>query len=117
MVKYSRKACFLAHILANSPADKDGAWPCHLFEEFIERQSDDFLEILKENKYNYAELLKVDYGVSRNKIADEFASNANNLEIEYPRLAKLLRELSEHYRLDAAEENEFSKRHDEYYES
>lgn len=106
---------YLSHILANSPADKDGAWPCHLLEEFIERQSDDFLEILKENKYNYAELLKVDYGVSKNKNADEFALHANNIEIDYPRLAKLLRELSEHYRSDAAEEKEFVKRHDEYY--
>jgi hypothetical protein len=99
----------IGEILAWSPPEADGTWPCIAVRDAIESVGTDdlkhgvFIGIL--NKRGVTSRLPTDGGQLERTEAHKYESFATALSHEWPVTASVLRQLAEYYRDQAAEED------------
>ena len=97
----------LGHLLALSPAGKDGFYPAEAVREAIEIYGDESLE----NEYvittcNMRGVYSPSGGAEERKIAKKYKDNADAIRIKAPKTAKIFDNLCERYLYEADTERE-----------
>ncbi len=96
--------------LARCPYGDDGIWPHEAIRDVIETIRSDSLDsglvVGKLNLRGTTSRSPFDGGQQERKIAEHYESNAESLELSYPRTAEILRRLANSYRQDANREDQ-----------
>ena len=104
----------LGQILANAPADTDGAWPCQPVRDLLEDLQNGRVErSLTEVLYNRRGLTArspEDGGQQERTLAQTYRKQADTLADRWPRIAAVLRDLASMYDTDARLEESKAER-------
>jgi hypothetical protein len=101
---------YIGHILAYSPSDDDGTWPCLPVRQCLEQ--DGAVEIgngIFTGHLNRCRTHVVDGGESEKKLADEFAKIAKRIRPRFPKTANILDRIENFYEEQAKRERELLK--------
>ena len=93
----------LGRIFAFSPTGEDGHYPCESIREMIEKYGDNELSrAFQQEVYYSRNCYTPSAGKKELKISEGYVENAQYLDKEYPKTARIFYELSEWYKMDAS---------------
>ena len=104
----------IGHVLASSPADPDGAWPCTEVRNLLEELQNDsveeglYLEIL--NRRGVTTRSPGEGGAQERELAERYRHQADQFADRWPRTAVILRRLAHHYEQEARREDSSAER-------
>jgi len=98
----------IGQLLAHSPADRDGVWPCKAVGELVEHLKNSAIESgIRIGVYNKRGVYFRGHGGDQERaIAERLAGLADLTRAKWPRTSALLRVLAEQFRRDARREDE-----------
>ena len=102
---------YIGKLLANSPADPDGLWPCEPVREVLEAVRDREhlgigFHIGKRNLRGFVRKDVYEGGDQERQLALQFLEHAEKCRVKWPYTAKVLRQLAHEYEADANFEDE-----------
>ena len=108
----------IGQVLARTQSDPDdGVWPCKAVRGFLENHSTEVIDrnfnVGIFNKRGVTSRGLTDGGVQERALADRYEASATALMDDWPRVARLLRDVAEGYRRDALREDEEARRIEE----
>lgn len=104
----------IGQVLAHSPADADGTWPSKAVRDFLEAHgSEEVLSGFRTGTYNKRGVTSrgvTEGGAQEYELADRYAKWADASKAQWPKTARVLRDLSEGYRREGQQNDEEAQR-------